>query len=294
MAQFTRPHGPTLCFEQTGARRDEPIVLIHGIGCQLIHWPASLVEALAAAHLRVIRLDNRDMGLSASLDDLGLPDLSKVGEADFAPPYRLHDMAADVVALLDHLGLAAAHIVGVSLGGMIAQRMAIEHADRVLSLTSIMSSSGNPTLPSGTDEAMAMLTTPPPSNAREDVIRHSIAASNVIGGPHYLSEAVGMAREAAAAYDRKHNPAGFARQFAAASADRNRWEALSSITAPTLVIHGLADPLVPPAAGEDTAARIPGARLTLVERMGHDLPEPLVPELATAIVGHLRQATSAG
>lgn len=291
MPFFTRRDGPRLCFEQDGARTDLPIVLIHGIGCQLSQWPRSLVDGLMERGFRVIRLDNRDAGLSDSLDRLGTPDVARLtaGEA-VEPPYTLRDMAADVIALLDHLGQAGAHLVGVSLGGMIAQNAAIHFPERVFSLTSIMSSSGHPDLPPGDERAMAMMTTAPADTSPEGIVRHMRDVWDVLGGPRYRSSELGIGRCAADTLARASNPAGFARQLAAARADAQRWEQLPQISAPTLVIHGDADPLVPVDASRDIAERVPGARLEIIEGMGHDLPEPLVPWLVELIAGHVHAA----
>lgn len=291
MPFFTRRDGTRLCFEQDGARTDLPVVLIHGIGCQLIQWPRSLVDGLVDCGLRVIRLDNRDAGLSSSFDQLGTPDVARLiaGEA-VEPPYTLRDMAADTMALLDHLGQAGAHLVGVSLGGMIAQNAAIHFPDRSFSLTSIMSNSGHPDLPAGDPRASAMMTAAPTDTSREGIVQHMRAVWDVLGGPHYRSSEVGIGRLAAETLARASNPAGFARQLAAARADVHRWQHLGEIKAPTLVIHGDADPLVPMAASRDIAERVPNARIEIIEGMGHDLPEPVVPRLVELIDQHVHAA----
>lgn len=292
-------NGIDLCFEQAGARTDAPVILIHGIGCQLVQWPAAFVDGLVARELRVVRPDNRDVGLSGKLAQHGAFDVGAamaamaVGEAVEAP-YGLDDMADDVVALLDHLGLADAHVVGVSMGGMIAQHLAISHGDRVRSLTSIMSSTGNPELPPATPEAAAVLVTPPPGNDRETLIEHAKATWDVIGGPHHRSSEVGIGRLAPEWIDRMQYPEGFTRQLAAIVSDGPRNARLATVTTPTLVIHGAADPLVPLAAGEDTAAAIPGARLEVLETMGHDLPAPLVPQLVDLIADFVRGVDAIG
>lgn len=281
-------NGIDLCFEQTGARTDPPVILIHGIGCQLVQWPASFLDGLAQRDLRIIRIDNRDMGRSGWLTEAGPVDLMStmaamaVGDV-VSSPYSLADMADDVVALLDHLGLADAHVIGVSMGGMIAQHLAFEHGDRIRSLTSIMSSSGNSQLPPPSEDAAAVLVSAPPGNDRDSLIEHSRKTWDVIGGPHHRSSEVGIGRLADLAVDRAQNPEGFTRQLAAIVADGSRGQRLGSVRVPTLVVHGADDPLVPPAAGEDTARAIPGARLELIPEMGHDLPEPLIPDLVERI-----------
>jgi pimeloyl-ACP methyl ester carboxylesterase len=293
MPTFTG-NGIEICFEQAGARTDPPVILIHGIGCQLVQWPAAFVDGLVARELRVVRPDNRDVGLSRKLGAAGPADVAATMAAMAAggaveAPYGLGDMADDVVALLDHLGLADAHVVGVSMGGMIAQHLAISHGDRVRSLTSIMSSTGNPALPPASPEAATVLVTPPPALDRDSLIAHARATWDVIGGPHHRSSEVGIGRLAPEWVDRMQYPEGFTRQLAAVVADGARNERLASVTTPTLVIHGAVDPLVPLAAGEDTAAAVPGARLEVLETMGHDLPDPLIPELVTLIADFVAQ-----
>ncbi|HSG88058.1 MAG TPA: alpha/beta fold hydrolase [Pseudomonadales bacterium] len=286
-------NGIDICFEQTGSRTDPSVILIHGIGCQLCQWPATFVDGLAEQDLRIVRLDNRDVGLSAHLGELGPGDvmgaMAALGTGEPVPSaYGLADMADDVIALLDHLGLADAHIVGVSMGGMIAQHLAFSHGSRVRSMTSIMSSSGRPGLPAATPEAGAVLVTPPPANDRDSLIAHSRATWDVIGGPHHRSSEVGIGALAATTVDRMQYPEGFTRQLTAIVADGSRVERLDTIRVPSLVIHGEADPLVPVACGEDTAQAIPGAQLKLFPTMGHDLPEPLMPQLVEVIADFIK------
>ena len=281
-------NGIDLCFEQTGAPTDPPVILIHGIGCQLVQWPARFLDSLVGRDLRVIRIDNRDMGRSGWLTEAGPVDLMSamaamaVGDV-VASPYSLSDMADDVIALLDHLGLADAHVLGVSMGGMIAQHLAFEHGDRIRSLVSIMSSSGDPQLPPPSEDAAAVLITAPPDNDRDSLIEHTRKTWDVIGGPHHRSSEVGIGRLAEVAVDRAQNPEGFTRQMAAIVADGSRVQRLGSVRIPALVIHGEADPLIPPEAGKDTAQAIPDAGLELIPEMGHDLPEPLIPDLVERI-----------
>jgi pimeloyl-ACP methyl ester carboxylesterase len=281
-------HGVRLCFEQQGSRTDPPIVLVHGFSAQLVHWPPAFLDALQDRGFRIVRLDNRDVGGSAKLDDLGVPDMAGAMAAAAAgtpvePPYTLSDMASDVIRLLDHLGLADAHFVGVSMGGMIVQHLGFEHPDRVRSLTSIMSTSGEPSVSAPTPEAGAALIAQPEDDSREGRIEHQRKLFDIIGGPHHRSRDCGFGALAEAAVDRCWHPPGVARQMAAIMADGNRRERLAGISAPTLVIHGEADPLVPASGGEDTAAHVAGARLKLLPTMGHDLPEPLVEEIVETI-----------
>ena len=280
--------GISIHFEQQGARTDPPLLLLHGIGCQLVQWPQQFIDGLTARGLRVIYPDNRDVGLSGKLSAHGRMDLAQVMTAmgtgtPVDAPYSLADMAEDARALLDHLGLMDAHVLGVSMGGMIAQHLAIAHPERVRSLISVMSSSGDPELPAATPEAAAALVAAPAGTDRASLIAHQENVWNLIGGPRYHSSEEGIGKLAARAIDRMVYPEGFARQLAAIVADGSRVTRLGGITAPTLVIHGDQDPLVPLAAGESTASAIPGATLEVVSGMGHDLPETLIPLLVEII-----------
>jgi pimeloyl-ACP methyl ester carboxylesterase len=280
-------NGLTLHYEQYGARAAPPLVLVHGWSCQLIHWPHAMVEGLAERGYRVIALDNRDIGLSQKLTDTTAPTVADVRANPGAKPkYTLSDMARDVVGLLNHLGQAGAHIVGFSMGGMIGQRLAIHHPERVYSLTSIASASGNPALARPDPEAAQAFLRDPPLKPRAATIEFVRNGWNVIGGPHYKSTDCGLGKLTEAAYDRAFSPDGQARQFAAVVADGNRVAALANVKVPTLVIHGAADPLVPLAAGEDTARAVPSASLVTFPQMGHDLPEPLLPQIVDAIAQH--------
>lgn len=290
MARFKARSG-VVHFELRGARANPRVLLIHGLGCQLVQWPDTLLDGIVSAGYCVVAFDNRDAGRSHG-PDAPVPSLEALlAERDapgtLAPAYTLSDMAQDAVDLLDHLGQAGAHVVGLSMGGMIAQRMAIEQPQRVYSLTSMMSSTGDPQLPRGTEDAeqalLATLADAPP----EAAIAHSIHEWNTLGGPHFDSEEVGIARFARRAVARAFRPQGTARQLAAIMADGDRSAALAQVAAPSLVIHGLADPLVPVQAGRATAAAIPGAKLIEVEALGHDLPEPLIDTLVAALVAHI-------
>ena len=291
--QQTTANGISITFEDKGPRDAPVILLVMGLGGQLTLWPDEFVGALNAHGFRTIRYDNRDVGLSTRFDGAGVPNLKwmfvkMMLRLPVRPAYRLADMAADGVALLDHLGIDHAHVVGVSMGGMISQHIAARYPERVISLTSIMSSSGNPKLPRADKEAMAVLANRPMSGDPEDMIAYSVRAARVIGSPAYPSEEERLQRRVRSDFDRGWYPQGVARQMAAIVADGDRRALLKTITAPTLVVHGEADPLVPLAAGKDTAANIPGARLMTIPGMGHDLPLALVDTLADAVAAHAR------
>lgn len=267
------------------------VLLIRGLGTQMCQWPGPFVRHLVDAGLRVVLFDNRDVGLSDKLDHLGTPDFDALATAALSgQPYRwgysLADMADDAVGVLDAFGITRAHVVGMSMGGMIAQHFAARQPARTLSLVSIMSTSGAPGLPGPTAEALQALLESPPSQEREVVVRHAMAARRVIGSPAYPSDDATLYEELATAYDRCFHPVGSMRQFAAIAADGCRAAMLRTITAPTLVLHGGADPLVHPDCGRDTASHIPGATYVEYPGMGHDLPPALLQPLAEAIIAH--------
>lgn len=283
--------GGNIYFEQRGARADPRVLLIHGLGCQLVQWPDSLVDGVACAGFCVVMLDNRDAGLSHESSEAppAIEDIVAAanGDSTLAPAYALADMAQDAIDLLDHLGQAGAHIVGLSMGGMIAQHVAMSHAQRAFSLTSIMSSTGNPDLPRR-DEALMSFLAPLGATDTEAAVMAQTHAFQAIGSDRYDSAKVGFARFSRRAVERSFRPAGLMRQLGAIVADGDRRERLTAVRAPTLVIHGVDDPLVPVEAGRDTAAAIEGAQIVEVEHMGHDLPEPEVPRVVKAIVEHAR------
>jgi pimeloyl-ACP methyl ester carboxylesterase len=275
-----------------GERRPA-VLLIMGLGMQLVAWPPDMVQALVNAGYRVIRHDNRDVGLSQRMESLGKPNLIWAGlqhKLGFAPrpPYTLADMAADALGVLDALGVTQAHVVGVSMGGMIAQRMALAAPQRVLSLTSVMSSSSAPDLPQARPEVMAALLRRPSGRDRQAVVDHYVRLFRVIGSPGFVTPEAELRQRIAVAAERGFYPVGTLRQTLAVMADSARAALLAQITAPTLVFHGHDDPLLPYACGEDTARRIPGARLVGVAGMGHDLPGPVVDRLLAALLPHFK------
>jgi pimeloyl-ACP methyl ester carboxylesterase len=271
------------------------VLLIMGLGMQLVAWPPALVQSLVDAGYRVLRLDNRDIGLSQKFDHLGTPNLVwasikyKLGLGVKAP-YALHDMAADALAVLDALGVAKAHVVGVSMGGMIAQRVALAAPQRVLSLCSIMSSSGARGLPQAKPQVMRVLLSRPAGKDLSSVTDHYVKLFKAIGSPCFPVDDAELRERITAAAQRNVNPAGVLRQMLAIVADGRRADELASLRLPTLVIHGKADPLIPFACGEDTARRIPGAKLVGIEGMGHDLPAGVVERILTPLIPHLNAA----
>ena len=282
--------------EEFGAETGIPLLLIRGLGTQRTAWPAEFLAALVDRGHRVITFDNRDVGLSTKFHEANPPDIAEAfaraarGEAVDAP-YSLDEMALDAVGLLDALELETAHVAGISMGGMIAQVMAARHGERLRSLTSIMSSSGAPGLPGPTPEAAAaLLSRPENPNDRESVIQHGVWVLKVIMSPGYPSGDAYLRSVAETAYDRCYCPEGINRQMLAVLAGAGRAELLKTIRVPTLVIHGVDDPLIPVEAGIDTAKRIPGAELRLVPGMGHDVAPGLIPTLAEAIAEHAAAA----
>ena len=294
----TTANGIDITYEDKGPRDAPVILLVMGLGGQLTLWPDEFVDALNAHGFRTIRYDNRDVGLSTRFEAAGVPNLKWMFvkaalRLPVRPAYTLADMAADGIALLDHLGVVQAHIVGASMGAMISQHIAARYPDRTLSLTSIMSTTGNPRLPRANKDAMAVLANRPMSGDPEAMIAYSVRAARVIGSPAYPAEEERLQRRVRGDFERGWYPQGVARQMAAIVADGDRRAMLKTIAAPTLVIHGEADPLVPLAGGKDTAASIPGARLMTIPGMGHDLPLALVDTLADAIAGHARELAAA-
>ena len=277
----------------TGPADGEPLLLIAGLGVQMIRWTDEFCGRLAAMGFRVIRFDNRDAGLSTHLDGAPVPAMADLARGQVAGvPYTLHDMAADALGLLDRLGIGRAHVAGRSMGGMIAQILAARHPDRVASLTAIMSSTGNPALPPPMPQAMAALTRPAPDPRvdRDGYLDHAVAVARAIGSPGFPFDPVAHRALALAELARGRNPAGFGRQIAAIAATGDLRPLSRTIAAPTLVIHGSDDPLIPPACGRDIAATIPGARLMLVDGMGHDLPPALYPTVAEGMAELTRAA----
>jgi pimeloyl-ACP methyl ester carboxylesterase len=294
--QTARANGVNLCYEIFGDAAAEPMILIMGLGAQMVLWDDDFCRKLAARGFRVIRFDNRDIGKSSHLSGgkrLTALELLKLRllKIPLQAPYKIRDMAEDTVGLMDALGIKSAHIVGASMGGMIAQEIAISFPQRVRSLTSIMSTTGNPRLPQPTREAAAMLMAPPPAS-REEFLDRFVKTWKVLRvGSFPQDEALDRAR-GERIFERGLNPAGVGRQLRAVLASGSRKERLRAVKAPTLVIHGTVDPLVRPEGGKDTAASIPGAKLMMIEGMGHAVPIRFWPDIIDAIDKHAHAATS--
>jgi pimeloyl-ACP methyl ester carboxylesterase len=284
-----RGNGIAIEVDDQGPRDGEPLLLIMGLGMQLVGWPDELVRRLAAEGFRVVRFDNRDAGLSQGFDHLGVPSIvaATLRHALRLPvhaPYSLGDMARDAAGVLDALGIARAHVCGASMGGMIAQRLALHHPERVKSLTLMMTTSGARQLPQASARVRRALLSRPASSAEDDVIAQLMSVLEVIGSPAYRPDAQDVRQRLRHALRRAYRPAGTLRQLVAIAADGDRSPGLGGLRMPCHIIHGTADPLVPVAGGIDLAAKIRGATRDLIEGMGHDLPLPLLPRFAAGIV----------
>ncbi|OON62978.1 alpha/beta hydrolase [Massilia sp. KIM] len=287
-------NGLRIAFDTAGDPKSVPLLLVHGLGMQLTAWPEEFVDGLVELGFYVIRFDHRDSGLSTKFEQAGTPHLglarlkARLGWR-LHPPYTLEDMAEDALGVLSALGVARAHVVGVAMGGMVAQILAAQHPQRVLSLTSIMSSSGRRGLPGPTPVVRKALARKPANSADiGSVIEHAVGLMRAIGSPAYPTPEKTLRKRLARSLRRSYCPSGMARQMLAVTASGDRSALLRAISAPTLVIHGAADPLVPPACGEDTARQVPGARLEIIEGMGHDLPPQLAERLLALIDAHAR------
>lgn len=282
--KYVMANGLRFAYDEFGNPTDKAIVLIMGLGMQMTAWPVPFCEALADSGYRVIRFDNRDIGLSEKIATAKKVDLiklflrKKIG-LRLRAPYTLRDMAADTIGLIDALGINSAHWVGASMGGMIAQILAADYPERTLSLTSIMSTTGNPELPQPSLKVLRhMLGRPNPSNERE-YVEHSLKIWSVIGSPDYPPNIDELKERIVSNLHRNYSPAGYSNQLAAIMESGDRRGLLRKIKVPTLVIHGKADVLIPVEGGIDTAANIDSAQLQIVEGMGHDLPRELLPRI---------------
>ncbi|MEO0418818.1 MAG: alpha/beta hydrolase [Pseudomonadota bacterium] len=297
MPTITTPNtGIELCYEEAGDRSNETILLIMGLGVQLTHWPDEFIEALVERDYHVVRFDNRDIGLSQKMGDVKPPMLplhilrARLGWLPKVP-YALSDMADDTAGLMDALEIEKAHIAGASMGGMIAQLMAINHREKLLSMTSVMSTTGNLKLPPADKEAMKALVARPDSMEEDVLVEHGMKILRAIGSPGFPRDEERARERTRLNVQRSVYPMGLPRQLAAIINDGDRRKRLASVTTPTLVMHGEDDPLVKLAAGEDTAMAVPGARLVTIPGWGHDFPLELVGRIADEVATHASGAS---
>lgn len=278
-----------IAYECFGEETAPPVLLIMGVGAQMLSWHEEFCADLVVRGLRPIRFDNRDVGLSTHLHKAPPPDFAAALAGDLSSvSYTLSDMAADTVGLLDHLGLESAHLVGASMGGYIAQTVAIEHPHRVRSLTSMMSTTGNPAVGQPAPETMRLFGTPPPAS-RGEAMEQAVTVFRALGSPGYPHDDAEVRERAGLAYDRAYDLLGLTRQALAVIASGDRTERLRSVQTPTLVIHGQNDPMTHVSGGIATAEAIPGAELVLIDGMGHNLPRGLWPRLTTLIAHHIHR-----
>jgi pimeloyl-ACP methyl ester carboxylesterase len=291
--QIAKNIGPThldIAWEQRGDPKHPTVLLLMGLAAQLVHWPIGFLQALVARELHVVRFDNRDSGHSTHMRDAPPPDLSAALSGDLSSAsYTLSDMAADTVGLLDALGIDAAHMVGASLGGAIAQTIAIEHPARVRSLTTMMSTTGDTSVGQVHPATAQALFGRPSVYTREEFIALTVSTYEILGSPQYPSDPTAVAEIAGLAYDRDHDQVAIARQAVATVASGDRTQLLHGVDVPTLVLHGLADTLCDPSGGRATAAAIPGAELVLIEGMGHTLAPGLWERIADHIAAIVRK-----
>jgi pimeloyl-ACP methyl ester carboxylesterase len=286
--------GIELCYETSGDAASPPMLLIGGLGMQLVGWGADWVAALVGRGYYAVTFDNRDAGLSTHLVERGVPDLLRwLWGEDANIAYGLSDMAKDAAGLLEYLGMESAHVVGISMGGMIAQQLALDHPSKVRSLASIMSTTGDPAVgqPSK-DAAEALLELK--ASTREEAVEMATKVFAIIGSPAFPPDEDRLRRMAGEAFDRSHEPTGIARQLGAIVSSPDRTPRLATVSVPTLVVHGSADPLVDPSGGRATAQAIPGAKLVMIEGMGHDLPEQIWPQLLDEIDANARRGEAGG
>jgi len=287
-----RANGITLNYDEHGAKNAPPLLIVNGYSSQMTSWPDDLHEGFAARGFRVIRFDNRDTGLSQKFDGI-LPDVQAAAKAvaqgrKADVPYTLNEMADDAAGLLDELGIASAHIAGASMGGMIAQLVALRHPEKARSLISIMSTTSDPSLPRSAPEAQEALLSKPASEDKHTVVEHTLKNRRVFGSPAYPDDETWLRGHVGRNYDRMYYPQGAIRQYAAIMASPPRTEPLKKLRTRTLVLHGAADILIMPEAGRHTAACIPGAELEIIEGWGHNFPRTAIPMLVDRIASFIQ------
>jgi pimeloyl-ACP methyl ester carboxylesterase len=291
--EIIRGVGPAdidIACEHFGDRGGTPLLLVMGLATQMLGWPDEFCSALAAHGLHVFRFDNRDVGLSTHLHDARQPDVMAALSGDSSSAsYTLSDMTGDTVGLLDALDVESAHIVGASMGGMIAQTIAIEHPNRMRSLTSIMSTTGDTTVGQATQEALGALLAPP-ATTRQEAVDRTVSILRIIGSPGFEFDEAYLRELAGLSYDRADDPLGVARQLVAIIASGDRTASLRSVNVPTLVLHGAEDPLVDVSGGRATAEAVPNAELVIIDGMGHDLPRGVRPEITARIANLVERA----
>jgi pimeloyl-ACP methyl ester carboxylesterase len=289
IASRVGPSRIDIAYERLGDPSAPPVLLIMGLGAQLIRWPDGLVDMLVGKGLHLIRFDNRDVGQSTHMTNGPVPNFMAAMAGDYSSvSYRMTDMAADAVGLLDTLDLDSAHLVGASLGGFIAQTIAIEHPRRVRSLTSIMSTTGDPRVGQIHPEVMQIFAGAPPTN-RAEAIERGLFAARIVGSPGFPAELDSLADRIGREYDRGYDGLGIVRQGVAVVASGDRTPGLRKVDTPTLVIHGAVDKLCDVSGGRATADAIPGAELLVIDGMGHDLPRPMWPQIATKIAENVQR-----
>jgi len=286
-----RANGIDIEYDEFGSPGDPGFLLVMGFSAQMTAWDERFCRQVADNGFRVVRYDNRDVGLSSRVTDGPTPDVMKALSGDHSTAsYTIADMADDAAALLDALDMAPAHVLGVSMGGMIVQSLVTRHPDKIRSLCSVMSTTGDQSVGQASAEAIGALISPPPAN-RDEAGDRTLVATKVIGSPDFPQEEAVLRERAMAAFDRSNDPVGVARQLVGIAASPDRTADLASVTVPTLVIHGAVDPLIDVSGGEATAKAIPGAELLVIPGMGHDLPPQLWTQIIDAAAANAAKAS---